>query len=64
MESLTLLPLKISLIKIIDITGKEYASSVASSTNNSIDLSNMAAGLYTLILNVNEETLRYKIQKN
>ncbi len=49
--------------KIIDITGKECSSS-SLQANSSIDLSNMAPGLYNFILNINNETLRYKIQKN
>lgn len=49
--------------KIVDITGKECSSS-SLKANSSIDLSNMAPGLYTFILNINNETLIYKIQKN
>lgn len=49
--------------KIIDVTGKEFLSS-NNKENGSIDLSNLQEGLYTLVLNINNQTLHYRIQKN
>lgn len=51
------------MYKIIDATGKELLSS-SNKVNGSIDLSNLNAGLYTLVLNINNQTLNYRIQKN
>ena len=48
--------------KIIDVTGKEFLSS-NNKDNGSIDLSNLQEGLYTLVLNINNQTLHYRIQK-